>query len=147
MRKEVSTPGQNRKHYIAGAYVPSTDELVFVDGPRKNSDLFIALLHKLAARYAKRGTVHLVVDNYIIHKSKKTQRAIAKLDGKVVLHFLPPYCPDANPIERVWWDLHAHVTRNHTHADIEALMDAVSTYLTRYDLRGARLAARMRYVA
>ena len=36
-----------------------------------------------------------------------------ELTGKVVLHFLPPYCPDDNRIERVWLDLHANVTRNH----------------------------------
>jgi hypothetical protein len=33
--------------------------------------------------------------------------------AKVVLHFLPPYCPDHNRIERVWLDLYANVTRNH----------------------------------
>ena len=33
------------------------------------------------------------------------------LGGKIVLHYLPPYSPDFNPIERVWWDLHAAVTR------------------------------------
>jgi transposase len=30
-----------------------------------------------------------------------------------VLHFLPPYCPDDNRIERLWKDLHDNVTRNH----------------------------------
>ncbi|MFP2924295.1 hypothetical protein ACLESO_03555 [Pyxidicoccus sp. 3LG] len=30
-----------------------------------------------------------------------------------MLHFLPPYCPEGNRIERLWLDLHANVTRNH----------------------------------
>src|SRR5688572_4690975 len=32
---------------------------------------------------------------------------------RVALHFLPPYCPTVNRIERLWLDLHAVVTRNH----------------------------------
>lgn len=147
VRKDVVTPGQNRKHYLAGAYYPPTDTLVVVDGERKRSALFIALLEELARRFAARGTVHLVVDNYIIHKSKITQRALAKLDGKVVLHFLPPYCPDDNPIERVWWDLHAHVTRNHRHPDMAALLDAVLTYVNDYDGNGAGIASTARKAA
>jgi len=43
----------------------------------------------------------------------QTQAVLARLNGKVVLHLLPPYCPDHNRIERVWRDLHPNVTRNH----------------------------------
>ncbi len=78
---------------------------------------------------------------------KKTQRALAKLNGQVVLHFLPPYCPDDNPIERVWLDVHTAVTRNHRQPDIEALMAAVQTYLADYDGRGGRRAGHLRAAA
>ena len=50
-RKEVVTPGRNKKHYIAGAYDRETSELVTVDGPSKSSDLFIALAHELVRRF------------------------------------------------------------------------------------------------
>ena len=46
-----------------------------------------------------------------------------------VLHFLPPYCPQHNRIERVWKDLHANVTRNHTCKSIEELTNRVSIYI------------------
>jgi transposase len=51
------------------------------------------------------------------------------LAGKIKLHFLPPYCPDYNKIERVWQDLHANVTRNHREPDMTTLMEAVRYYL------------------
>ncbi len=146
IRKTVVTPGRNKKSYIAGAYDPGTQELITVDGPSKSSDLFLALLNELVRRFGSRR-VHLVVDNYIIHRSKKTQRALAKLNGQVVLHFLPPYCPDDNPIERVWLDVHTAVTRNHRQPDIEALMAAVQTYLADYDGRGGRRAGHLRAAA
>jgi transposase len=56
-------------------------------------------------------------------------RALAQLGGRVVLHFLPPYCPDANRIERVWLDLHANVTRNHRCRTIQKRMRRVQGYL------------------
>ena len=58
-------------------------------------------------------------------------RALAKHEGVFVLHFLPPYSPEHNRIERLWRDLHANVTRNHRHRTIAALMDRVRYWLRR----------------
>jgi DDE superfamily endonuclease len=55
---------------------------------------------------------------------------VEQFAGRVVLHFLPPYCPQANRIERVWLDVHANVTRNHTCRSMLALMRRVHAYLT-----------------
>jgi transposase len=147
VRKEVVTPGQNKKHYLAGAFDRLTNELIVVDGPRKNSALFIELLDELARRFEGSWTVHLVVDNYIIHKSKITQKAVEKHGGKIVLHFLPPYSPDENPIERVWWNLHEHVTRNHRARTLEALLEQVMGYVKKYDGFGAHSASTRRRAA
>jgi hypothetical protein len=46
-QKEVMTPGQNEKRYLAGALNPQTGELIWVEGERKNSFLFIRLLWEL----------------------------------------------------------------------------------------------------
>ena len=62
--------------------------------------------------------------------------------GKIKLHPLPPYCPNDNKIERVWQDLHAEVTRNHTCPDMDTLLVEVRDYLQRrYELALARSAA------
>jgi putative transposase len=42
---------------------------------------------------------------------------------------LPPYSPDLNPIERVWWHLHENITRNHRCQDLSELLDQVFTWL------------------
>jgi transposase len=49
---------------------------------------------------------------------------------RVQLHFLPPYCPDHNRIERLWKDLHDNVTRNHRCSTMDQLMQHVHDYLT-----------------
>jgi transposase len=129
-QKEVQTPGQNVKRYLCGALDARTGRMIWVKAERKNSLLFIAMLHKLVKVYAESKVIHIVLDNFKIHDSRASRVAVAALDGKVVLHFLPPYCPSDNRIERVWLDLHANVTRNHRCRDMEQLMQQVVGYLT-----------------
>ena len=130
-QKEVVTPGQNVKRYIAGALDAVTGRLIWVAGDRKTSALFIQLLQKLSDYYGDQAVIHIILDNYRIHSSKITQQALAHFQGKIVLHFLPPYCPNENKIERLWQDLHANVTRNHRCENIEELMKNVRNWLQR----------------
>lgn len=129
-RRLLVTPGNNQKRFVAGALNSRTRRLTWVSGKSKASALFIALLDALAADYPSARRIHLILDNAAIHASKKTRAALEKLDGRVVLHFLPPYCPQGNRIERVWWDVHANVTRNHRRKSIQGLMRDVDAYLT-----------------
>lgn len=141
LQKQVVTPGQNEKRYLAGALDARTGLLYWVEGMRKTSALFVALLAKLVDRYPEASKIHVIVDNYRIHTSKITTCALQQWRGRVVLHFLPPYCPNENRIEPVWRDLHGKVTRNHQCPTMVALMRAV-----RYELhrRNARVARRNR---
>jgi len=132
-QRRVVTPGKNQKHYIAGALRAGSRRLAWAEGVSKNSTLFCKLLWKLAVMHRRARKIHLIVDNYGIHKSKATQRVLQSLRGKVVLHFLPPYCPDHNPIERVWLDLHASVTRNHRFRTMAELGRSVIHFLNNYD--------------
>lgn len=140
-QKKVLTPGQNKKHYLAGAMDARTDRIVWVDGKKKNSALFIALLRKLDRVYADRRVIHVILDNYVIHSSRATRKTIESFGGRIVPHFLPPYCPDDNRIERRGWrELHANVTRNHNCRTMPELLDEVRRYLNRKN-RVARKAA------
>jgi transposase len=130
-QKEVLTPGQNRKRYLAGALNGRTGELLWVEGEKKDSWLFVELLGKLYQHYQQARAIHVILDNYCIHDSKLVAWALLEAGGRIKLHFLPPYCPKHNKIERVWQDLHAEVTRNHTCPDIDSLMVEVHNYLER----------------
>jgi len=132
-QRVVVTPGKNQKHYVAGALHATTRKLTWVDGERKKSSLFCALLDQLLLDYPDAKHIHVIVDNYIIHSSKITQRHLDKLGGRAVLHFLPPYCPDHNRIERLWQDMHANVTRNHRCKTMLELLQRVFSFLVDYN--------------
>jgi transposase len=70
-QKRVVTPGQNEKYYLAGALHSGTGKVSYVGGNSKSSALFIALLKHLKATYRRAKTITLIVDNYIIHKSRE----------------------------------------------------------------------------
>ena len=127
-QKTVMTPGQNQKAYLAGTLDARSGEVLWVGGALKDSSLFVAMLEKLDRHHSEAKRIHVILDNYGIHKSKVTLAAL-KLLPRIWLHFLPPYCPDENRIERLWLDLHANVTRNHKHGELAPLCQDVATYL------------------
>lgn len=126
----VMTPGQNHKHYLAGALDPATGTLLHCLGARKTNALFRDLLDVLDAHYpAEQYTqLYVVVDNYKIHKAKAVEQWLAA-HPRVTLLFLPTYCPRANPIERAFGDVHDCCTRNHQRKRLPDLVADVEDHL------------------
>jgi putative transposase len=137
-QKEVTTPGKNEKRYLAGALDARTREVHWVEAMKKDAWLFMDLLKKLTVVYAHARVIHVILDNYKIHSSHVIGIALAHFACRVRLHFLPPYCPDYNRIERVWQDLHAHVTRNHQCSGMSELMSEARYYLRKRNRRMLR---------
>ena len=75
----------------------------------------------------------MVVDNYKIHKAQAVERWLAA-HSRFELLWLPIYCPRANPIERIFGDVHDQVTRNHKRKRLRDLAADVGRYL---DCHGA----------
>jgi transposase len=142
-QRTVPTPGRNVKRYFAAAMDAATDRLVWVKGRKKNSRLFVDLLKKLLNVYADRRVIHVVLDNYCIHSSRQTRLWLEQFGGKFRLHFLPPYDPDDNRIERkVWREVHANVTTNHRCTSIEWLCEEVVWYLMKHNRTARELCVR-----
>lgn len=141
-QKPVLTPGRNEKRYLAGARDARTGELCVVEGERKTGQLFVELLRKVVQRYPDASLIHVILDNYVIHSTQQVQGSLESPEGRRIrLHFLPPYSPDDNLIERTWQDLHANVTRNHRCASMQELMCNVRHYLRQHNRLITRHAA------
>lgn len=127
-QKRIATPGQNQKHYLAGALHSGTGRVHYVSGSSKSSDLFISLLETLRRTYRRAKPITLVADNYIIHKSRKVERWLEE-NPKFRLLFLPMYSPWLNPIERQWLSLHETITRNHQCRYMWQLLKQVAQFM------------------
>jgi transposase len=133
-QRKILTPGQNVKRYGFGAVHFLTGRLIYRVGERKNSDGFIALLKQIVTEYCPDEIytgpkIGLVVDNYIIHRSKKTQAVLDQYADRIEIIPLPTYSPKLNLIELLWKYLRRKVTHNHLYASIEKLVEAVLEFL------------------
>lgn len=124
----VATPGQNRKRYVAGALNARTGRVLWVEHTSKRAELFLRLLEALLRGYRRARRLSLIVDNYIIHRSRIVQGWLAR-HPRIRLLFQPAYHPWVNRIERLWRQLHDTVTRNHRCATLESLMNAVRRFM------------------
>ena len=123
----VVTPGQNIKHYVAGALNARTGQLVWVDHRAKNTTVFVKLLDALRKTYRRARRIILVLDNYIIHKTEIVRHWLAN-NPKFELLFQPVYHPWVNQIERLWKAMHDTVTRNHAHSSMFDLCQDVKRF-------------------
>lgn len=112
----------------AGTLDVRDGKVLWVGAEKKNSGLFIQMLERLDEHYADAKLIHVILDNCAVHRSSETCTALGRMP-RIRLHFLPPYCPDHNRIERLWQDLHANVTRNHRHRALVSLCAAVASWL------------------
>jgi len=127
-QRKVVAPGQNNKYFLAGALQAKTGQLTYVGSASKTTMLFIELLRMIRRRYRSAKTITLIVDNNIIHKSKKAQRWLED-NPMFKLLFLPLYSPWHNKIERLWHSLHDTVTRNHSCKSMDELMELVEHFM------------------
>ena len=127
---EVPTPGTNEKRYLAGALDMTTGKILHCVWYRKQTGLFLDLLETLDRTHPAPLYTQLmvVVDNAKLHKAKKVQQWLVA-HPRFELLYLPTYCPEANPIERAFGDVHDKCTRNHTRKRIWSLVQDVKQHL------------------
>ena len=132
-QRKIPTPGTNKKRYGFGAVNFVTGELTTQIGEHKNSKGFGALIEAMVARYRPDlrqpgPKIVVVVDNYIIHRSKITNQVLTTYADRLEVYRLPTYAPKLNVIEWLWKELRAKVTHNHPFPSIEALVKAVADF-------------------
>ena len=131
----LDTPGDNEKRVLAGSLHWRTGRLIRTWGAPKEgrtAALFCAHLDDLRRAFRQYKVLHVICDNAFNHrpdKSRLVKAYLAEWGQRVVLHFLPLYAPETNPVEEVWWRLHEAVTRNHRCAGMGELIDLTIDWL------------------
>ncbi|CAI1058839.1 Uncharacterised protein [Serratia entomophila] len=127
-QKRIVMPGQNEKYYLAGALHCGTGKVSYVGSGSKSSSLFIRLLEIRRATYRRAKMITLIVDNYIIHKSREMLRWL-KEDPKFRVIYQPVYSLWVNYVERLWQALHDTITRNHQCRSMWQLLNKVLRFM------------------
>jgi transposase len=56
--------------------------------------------------------IHVFLDNARCHHAKLVSELLSRPGCRIKLHFLPPYYPHLNPIERLWAVKRQYLTHN-----------------------------------
>ena len=89
----------------------------------------IALLMSIEALYPAMRRIHVFLDNARYHHAKLVRDWLAQPGRRIKLHFVPPYCPHLNPIERLWGLMHRNITHNRCYATFNEFCDAMLGFL------------------
>ena len=109
---KVSQPQRKRERTtIFGAVNPHNGELIVDTADRGNTKTFFHFLVKCVQASAGQK-VYMVLDNVRFHHAKRLKPLLERYRDRIELLFLPPYSPDLNPVERVWWLMRKQVTHN-----------------------------------
>ena len=96
----VTSSGQRQSINVISAVNASGAFWAATYTGKLNAESFLEFLKDFMK--SQRGKVLLVVDGHPAHKANLIKKYIAALEGRLELHFLPPYSPDLNPDEFVW---------------------------------------------
>lgn len=110
VRKGEKMTACQKRLNIIGAIELTTQHVEYKAVDWVNAESLKAFAEQLCAAYPTVSTIHLILDNAGYHKSKEFLGFIETT--KIKLHYLPPYSPNLNPIERLWKLMHENVTYN-----------------------------------
>lgn len=97
--KTLSTTNkQSRLHFI-GAIALENMEVIANEYKTVNAENMVEFLKNLE-RNSSASKIHVICDNGRANKNKAIQEYLKT--SKIEIHYLPPYSPNLNPIERLW---------------------------------------------
>ena len=88
----------------------------------------MAHLEDLRCRLRAYRVIHVTCDNARFQNCRLVRDYLTQHGDRIVLHYVPKYAPETNPIERVWWHLHETITRNHRCRSIDELLSEVYSW-------------------
>jgi transposase len=112
--------------YVYGAVAPTTGERFFLELPYLNAETFQLFIEAFADAFPDSLNL-LLLDNSGAHTAQRL-----RWPENVRAVWLPPYCPELNPIERVWRDLKDDLAWEQF-ADLTAQLHHVGHLLQAYD--------------
>ena len=123
----VKTSGQRQKINAMSAVNAKGAFWYQVYGGKLTAALFIGLLKTMMK--GRRRPVLLVLDGLPVHQAKSVEKYVRSTQGRLELHFLPPYAPDLNPDDFAWSHLKQQGTSKKPLRQNEALRERVESDL------------------
>jgi transposase len=124
--KHVGTTASRTRLNIVGAIqLGHVAEAITAQYETVNTESIIHFMEKVRDQHGSK-TVHLILDKAGYHRSLLVAEHALSLNIK--LHFLPPYSPNLNPIERLWKVMNETVRNNRCFKGAKDFKEAINRF-------------------
>ena len=127
---KISTRGQrNSQKLLAGVDIASGQFVYRHQTEYFNAESYIHFLeHTLLPGFYKRNhRIYLIQDNASYHKHQEVRAWFQENQTWWHVHHLPPYSPEFNAAERLWWHTRKSGTHNRYFATSDELRETVTS--------------------
>jgi transposase len=124
--KLVSTTAARTRMNIIGSINLSNMQISVKDYATLDSSSMVNYLDEIRKNYPIAPKIHIILDQGRYNISKITKQEAKKLG--IELHYLPPYSPNLNPIERLWKVMNEQVRNNHFFVCVKEFKENILTF-------------------
>lgn len=127
--KPIETTGSRSRLNIAGALrLGHLSAAIINRYETVNGESIVDFLKRTRNYYKSSSSIHLIIDGAGYHRSELVKEAAKKLN--IELHYLPPYSPNLNPIERLWKVMNKHAGNSQYFATAKAFRERIDDFFT-----------------
>ena len=141
--KSIETTGSRTRLNLVGAIDLNNLAAAQVKRYEKvNSETIQHFFSELRAHNGSDKRIHLILDGAGYHRAHVVKDKANELN--IELHYLPPYSPNLNPIERLWKVMNEHVRNNKYFATAKEFRDKIDEFFSQTlpkigDILGSRI--------
>ena len=123
VRKEIPANTGRSRLNLSGIVDVIDHKVLIQEDKMLNAITTISFLRKIEEAYPTKTKIHIFCDNAGYYRNKSVTKYLE--GSKIQLHFLPPYSPNLNPIERLWKWMKERVLYNTYYPEFEDFRSAV----------------------
>jgi transposase len=97
--KTLQTTGKQKRLHFTGALCLKTMNPVVREYETIDADAMVHFFKELE-KESQASIIHVILDNARAHRNRKLDEFLKT--SRIRIHYLPPYSPNLNPIERLW---------------------------------------------
>jgi transposase len=131
--KEIPANSGRSRINLTGAIDIFSHKVVVQEDKTLNAEATIRFFKKLERAFPKKTKVHVFCDNAGYYRNKLVTKYLET--SKIDLHFLPPYSPNLNPIERLWKWMKEKTVYNSYYKEFEDFRSAILGFFETICLR------------
>ncbi|ARR48931.1 IS630 family transposase [Photobacterium damselae subsp. damselae] len=128
LRIHETTGSRSRLNIVGALNLSEIGRTVIDNYESINSENIVSFLCKLRESYPLTHKLHLILNSAGYHRSDLVRDAAFVLN--IELHYLPPYSPNLNPIERLWKVMNEQVRNNVYFKNKRAFEAAIGRFFT-----------------